>query len=195
MANVDSPFGMRPSSKVDGSDLDYGLQTVAIPASDASDYFINQPVRLAGSSQGNYPTVTATTPAANEDIDYVIVGFEPDFQNESFLTIYGVASTDRIARAIPVMNVVFEIQVDGSITAGSVGGVGLITTEVGNTVSGNSTVELNSGSISVGGGSAANQLLVVGISEDPNNQDLSVANPNVYVVVNHSRFANAQEGI
>lgn len=194
MSNQDAPFGLRPSSKIDGSNLNEALQTAVIAAADVNAFFINQPVKLAGSSAGRYPTITATG-SGDEAIDYVIIGFTPDFANEDFRNIFrtaGAKTVDRQVQVMPARNVVFEIQADATVAATEIGLNAQITAEVGNTVSGESTVELEFASIP--GGTAA-PLKIIGISEDVNNQDITAANVNLYVIVNNSNFADGRAGV
>lgn len=168
MANSDAPFGLRPVSTLTGGDWNGKLVTVSLASSYATDVFVGDPVKIAGSSDssGRYPSVEQC--AAGNNIDYVIVGFEPDFANESLSAMHGAASTARIARAVPVTDMIFEIQEDsdgGALAATDVGSVADIVVGSGSTVTGISGVELDSSTKAIAV-SAQLTILGLGLAED-----------------------------
>ena len=168
MANADNPFGFRPVSTLTGGDWKGLVQTVAILAADSTATFIGDAVKLTGSGtdDGLYPSVAQC--AAGNNIDYVIVGFEPDFANESFNQIYRSASTLRLARAVPVQNMIFEIQEDsdgGSIAITAVGEFCDIVVAAGSTATGVSKMELDSSNAGTG-----DQVRLLGIGREANNE-------------------------
>lgn len=194
MANKDAAFGLSPISTLSGADYRNLITQVYLPASYATAAFKGQAVRLNGDSNaaavtgfgtqefkaGQLPEVVIS--AATENIDYVIVGFEPDMANEDFSTHQGLASTERVALAVPVSNVIFEIQCSGTLAVTDVGGAADIVGTAGNTTSGISTTEMNT---TVG---ATGQLQIMGVSFDPNNSDISSANCNFKVRVRESNL-------
>lgn len=168
MANADNPFGFRPVSTLTGGDWKGLVQTVAILAADSTATFIGDAVKLTGTAtaDGLYPSVAQC--AAGNNIDYVIVGFEPDFANESFNQIYRSASTLRLARAVPVQNMIFEIQEDsdgGSIAITAVGEFCDIVVAAGSTATGVSKMELDSSNAGTG-----DQVRLIGVGREANNE-------------------------
>lgn len=187
MANADAPFGLRPVSTLTGGDWKGKVETVALLAADGTATFIGDPVKLSGtaSADGLYPSVAQC--AAGNNIDYVIVGFEPDFDNESFNTQYRLASTLRLARAVPVKDVIFEIQEDsvgGDIAITAVGEACDIIVGSGDTNTGTSGVELDSSNAGTG-----DQLVILGLGRDVDN---AIGTNAVWRVrVNETNFAAA----
>lgn len=168
MANADAPFGLRPVSTLTGGSWEGKVETVAILAADGTATFVGDPVKLTGtaSADGKYPSVAQC--AAGDPIDYVIVGFEPDFANESFIPNYRTASTLRLAKAVPVPGIIFEIQEDsvgGSIAITAVGEFCDLIIGAGSTTTGISGVELDSSNAGTGDG-----VRLLGISQNADNE-------------------------
>lgn len=184
MANADAPFGFRPVSTLTGGDWKGLVQTVALLAADGTATFVGDAVAITGTAtaDGLYPSVAQST--AGGKIDYVIVGFEPDFANESFNSIYRTASTLRLARAVPVQNMIFEIQEDsdgGSIAITAVGEFCDIVVGSGSTATGVSAMELDSSNAGTGDG-----VRLLGVARQANNE--LGTNAVWQVVVNESNF-------
>jgi hypothetical protein len=194
MANQDAAFGLRPFSKIDGSSLGNLVQEVYLPSSYATAVFVGTAVKRAADSNaaavtgfiggdrsaGTIPEVTLS--AAGESIDYVITGFVPT-ADDGMGTADGAASTERIAIAIPVKDVIFEIQSSGSsFTVTDMHNAADLASTGGNATSGISTSELDTTYGTTG------QLTVVGISKDPNNEDIASANVNLLVTVRESNL-------
>lgn len=187
MANADAPFGLRPVSTLTGGDWKGKVETVALLAADSTATFVGDPVKLTGTAtaDGLYPSVAQC--ATGENIDYVIVGFVPDFDTESLSTNYRPASTLTLARAVPVKDIIFEIQEDsvgGAIAITAVGEACDITVGSGNTTTGISGVELDSSNAGTG-----DQLVILGLGRDVNNE---IGTNAVWRVrVNETNFAAA----
>lgn len=168
MANADNPFGFRPVSTLSGGDWKGKVQTVALLAADGTATFVGDAVAITGTAtaDGKYPSVAQAT--AGGKIDYVIVGFEPDFANESFNQIYRSASTLRLARAVPVHDMIFAIQEDsvgGSIAITAVGEFCDIVVGSGSTATGVSAMELDSSNAATGDG-----VRLLGIAQNADNE-------------------------
>lgn len=194
MANVDAAFGLKPLTKLDGSSLDNLVQDVYLPSSYATAVYVGTAVKRAADANaavvsgfvggdrpaGTIPEVTIS--AAGEAIDYVIVGFVPT-ADDGMGTADGAASTERIAKAIPVKDVVFEIQSSGSsFTVTDMHNAADLASVGGNATTGISTSELDTTYGTTG------QLTVVGISNDVSNQDIASANVNLLVTVRESNL-------
>lgn len=193
MANADNAFGFRPVSTLTGGDWKGLVQTVAILSGDGTATFIGDGVKLASSAtdDGIYPSVVQAAAGDAEPIDYVIVGFEPDFANESFNSIYRAGSTLRYARAVPVQNMIFEIQEDSvgeSIVKTEVGEFCNIIVGSGSTATGVSAMELDSSNAGTG-----EQCRIMGLAPYPNNE--IGTNAIWRVTINISNFYAAGTGV
>lgn len=153
MANVDSPFGLRPRRYLNGAPWNGQVRPYLIPSTDGTACFVGDPVKPHGSAgaaglvvdgvpAGGLPTVIQA--AAGNVCIGVIVAFEPLKTNLE--TKHRLASTNRIAYVCDDPNVVYEIQeVSGgtALTADEVGlNVNFVVT-AGSTTTGLSGVELN----------------------------------------------------
>ena len=194
MANQDAAFGFRAVSKLDGSPLGNLTIPVYLPADYATAVYVGSPVvRMAAGSNdvavdrigfnAKKGQVTEVNHAgATGNIDYVITSFMP-VADGAMGTAIGAASTVRLAWAIPVKDVIFEIQSSGAtfdplnVNAGAdfVGTSGSATTGI-------SSAELNT-SFGVDGNCA-----VIGVSYDPSNSDVDSANVNLYVTIRESNL-------
>lgn len=160
MANVDSPFGLRPIRHIHGAPYNGGGNWYYIPSSYATALFIGDPVvKVANGSNtaaltapgmgfadiGTLPEINKCTAGDANPITGVIVGFAANPDNLS--NKHNPASTERVALVCDDPDVVFEIQADsaGTIPAANVGLNGnVIFTHAGSTTTGLSGVELNS---------------------------------------------------
>ncbi len=125
MANVQTPFGLRPVRHLDGSPWNGQTLRCFISASYATALFIGDPVIFGSTTLANKDTTakcpTIVTNAGTNGLlcEGVIVAFEPNPNN---LTLqYRPASTERYAFVVPaVPNLVFQIRDDGSGTPAKV---------------------------------------------------------------------------
>lgn len=193
MPNSDAPFGLRPVSTLTGGDYKGKLTQVSLASTYATSVFVGDPVKLAGSSDasGRFPSVEQC--AAGNNIDYVIVGFEPDYSTESLNTLYGPASTARTAWAVSVTDMIFEIQEDsvgGALAATDVGSVADIIVAAGSTVTGVSGVELDSNTAATG---SSAQLTILGLALGTDNE---IGTNAVWRVrVNESNLTAGSDGV
>ena len=156
MANVDSPFGLRPIRHRNGAPYNGAVSPYYIPSSYGTALFIGDPVVKTGTSNtaevksfvggnfpiGTLPEINKATAGDGNAITGVIVGFGP---NPSDLDkAYNAASTENVAWVADDPDLVFEIQADGAIPAASIGlNAVLIFTHSGSTTTGLSGVELD----------------------------------------------------
>lgn len=194
MANKDAAFGLRPLSKIDGSPLGNLVQKVYLPSSYATAVFVGSAcVRVADANAaavtgfvggdhltGTIPEVNASSTTGN--IDYVIVGFVPTC-DDGMGTADGAASTERVALAMPVKDVIFEIQSsDTDVAVTEMHNAVDLASNGGNGTTGISTAEAGTTYGTTG------QLTIVGVSDDPENQDIASANVNLKVTVRESNL-------
>lgn len=207
MANTDSPFGLRPVGTVSGSS--YNGQSV--PCYIASTYetalFVGDPVvvvaagsnaaREAGTTAGDFdigtlPAIERATVTDGGIISGVIVGFAPSTQDSP---TYSPADTEAIAYVCMDRDVLFEIQADGAVAATSVGlnAVGIYTAS-GNTSTGLSGLELDSGTTTAPSADASNPFTIERLKAAPDNETNAAFNK-VIVRINASTRADGAIGI
>jgi hypothetical protein len=196
MANIDSPFGLRPVRHKSGAPYNGAAQPYYIPAGYGTALFIGDPVikvssgsntaavKVPGYGEFAIGTLPAINKAAAGDgnlITGVIVGFSalPGNLNPN----YNPASTERVALVCDDPDIVFEIQADGAIPAADIGlNANLIYTHDGNTTSGWSGVELDTTS-DAPAADASNQLLILRAVNRLDN-DTTLTHAKVEVIIN-----------
>jgi len=196
MANVDSPFGLRPVRHRNGAPYNGAANPYYIAATYGTALFVGDPViKVAGGSNaaavsaasvgsfqiGDLPSIEKATEGDGNRITGVIVGFAP---NPNDLTKhYNPASTELVALVCDDPDVIFEIQADGAIPAASMGlNAVLIYTHTGNTTTGLSGAELDTTS-DAPAADASNQLLILGAAKRPDN-DTTLTHAKVEVLIN-----------
>ena len=196
MANVDSPFGLRPLRYKSGAPYNGAAVPMYINASYATALFVGDPViKVAGGSNaaqvsapgvgdwaiGTLPSIEKATVGDTNRITGVIVGFAATASDLS--KQYSPASTEGVAMVATDPALIFEIQADGAIPAASVGlNAVLIATHSGSTITGLSGVELNTTS-DAPAADASNQLLIVGAVSRTDN-DTTLTHAKVEVMIN-----------
>lgn len=196
MANVDSPFGLRPIRHRNGAPYNGGGNPYYINSTYAAALFVGDPViKVAGGSNaaalsaagygdfpiGTLPEIEKATAGDTNRITGVIVGFAP--LPDDLSKQYNPASTERVALVCDDPDVIFEIQADGAIPAASMGlNAVLIYTHSGSTTSGLSGVELDTTS-DAPAVDASNQLLILRGVNSPDN-DVTLTHAKVEVMIN-----------
>lgn len=180
MANVDRPFGLLPVKNGNGSPWSGLVNMYLVPATDTTAIYVNDPVKLAGSSGAagvfvngipveGVPTITRCTDGTGTTDTPVgtVVGFLPKFSDLSIR--YREASTSRIALVCDDPFAIFEAQEDADTTPLAAADIGLniqFTTTAGSTVTGQSKVELDSTSKAA---TTTHPLRLVQLSNRPDN--------------------------
>lgn len=146
MANVDSPFGLRPVKSGYSRATNGGINAYCIAAGDGTATFVGDPVKLAGTAETidgyTYQNVVQGTAAAT--VVGVVVGFAPNPDNLGLT--YRSALTQRIVYVCDDPDQVFEIQEVSGGTALTINDMGLnanFVVAAGSTTTGHSGVELN----------------------------------------------------
>jgi hypothetical protein len=204
MANVDTPFGLRPIRHRNGAPYNGAVNPYYLRSDYAVATFIGDPVVKTGTSNlvavsaagvgdfdiGTLPTINKATAGATNRITGVIVGFAP-LPND-LTKQYNPASTERVALVCDDPDVIFEIQSDGALSAAQVSlNAVLIYTSSGSTVSGLSGAELDSGTATAPAADATYQLMIQRASNTPGN-DITAAYCKVEVVIsNHSEASGS----
>jgi hypothetical protein len=158
--NVDRPGGFKPVRHITGAAWNGLAVMCLIPAADGAACFIGDVVEhnAVGGAAGvtvnginceGMPTVKHSTLTTTGQANMgVVIGFLPDPNN---LTLrHRAASTNRIALVVTDPTVVYEVQEDGATTpiaSGDIGcAVGIVTT-AGNTMTGVSSMMLDSNTV------------------------------------------------
>lgn len=174
MANVDSPFGLRPIRHQSGAPYNGAANPYYIAATYGTALYIGDPViKVAAGSNtaavsaaglgdfpiGSLPNIEKATAGATNRVTGVIVGFAPNPDN--LTQHYNPASNERVALVCDDPDVIFEIQADGAIPAASMGlNAVFIYTHSGDTSTGLSGVELDTTSTAPGA-DATYQMLIL----------------------------------
>lgn len=164
-------FGLRPVRHRNGAPYNGAVSRYLIPSTDSNDYFIGDPVRLAGTgnTEGTIATVKIAVVTTNTVVLGPIVAFE--FDPDDLTAVYGKASTDRIVYVADDPDLVFEVTEDAGGAAIVVGDIGdrfiMTAGSGGSTATGLSSWELDSSSAA---GAATHQYTLLGLREDPGNE-------------------------
>ena len=175
MANVDTPFGLKPVRYASGAPYNGATNPYYIQSDYGTALYIGDPVVITGTSNtaevsvpsvgtfapGTLPSINKATAGDGNLITGVIVAFSANPNDLS--KQYNPASTARVAFVADDPNLLFEIQADsaGALAATSVGlNAVLIYTHAGSTVTGLSGAELDTTS-DAPDADASNQLTIV----------------------------------
>lgn len=145
MANVDSPFGLKPVAHRNGAPYNGSFRYYSVAAGYGTAIMIGDPVILAGSSQtiGGRIYSDVERAATGDVVTGVVIGVVPVTQDS---LRYRAASTQRILMVADNPDLVFEIQEVSGGTALTANDAGLncdFVVAAGSTVTGNSGVELD----------------------------------------------------
>lgn len=205
MANADTPFGLRAVDHPRGLSS-ARVTAYAVPSSYGTALFPGDPVVKSGTANtaevsapgigtmpaGSLQEVNKATAGDGNAITGVIVGVaaSPDALGRRYLP----ASTGGVVFVNDDPATTFEIQADGTVTAAQVGlNAVLIYTHSGDTVTGQSGVELDTTS-DVPAADASNQLTILGAASRPDNE-IGSANVKVLVRINNHTEAHGAIGI
>ena len=186
MANKDAAFGLKPIGKVGQNSDNNGLSEYDIAASATAIYF-QDPVELAATGT---ITVAAATDALLGSLNGVFftdaTTGKPTYANHlnasnTATDIVGFVSDDPYER--------FEIQSAGTPAQTNIGNCADIVYAAGSSPNYVSGVEI-SGTMA----SSAAQLKIIGVSKDPDNNELGSANTNLVVTINE-HFLKQTAGI
>ena len=192
MANQDAAFGLRPLKSVGQADDSTGMSSHFIDAGDASVIYQGSPVIAAAgyvdiATAGAVPNMGAFWGCFYTDPTTL----KPTFKNYYPGSITPPSSKDIEAFVYDNPNQMFEIQSDND-AASSVADVFSNADFVnfgGSTLNGVSNTELDDSTIGAAGDAAA-QMLIIGVSRDPKNNDLTAANVNWRVLINQHLFGH-----
>ena len=192
MANQDAAFGLRPLKMVGQGDDSTGMSSHFIDAGDGSTIFQGSPVIAAAgyvdiSTTGAVPNLGAFWGCFYVDPTTL----KPTFKNYYPGSITPPASKDVEAFVYDNPNQMFEIQSDntGASALADVFSNADLINFGGSTLNGVSTAELDDSTIAAASDAAA-QVLIIGISRDPKNNEIGQANVNWRVLINQHLFGH-----
>ena len=194
MANQDAAFGLRPLKSVGQGDDSTGMSSHFIDAGDASTIFQGSPVIAAAgyidaSTAGAVPNMGAFWGCFYNDPTTL----KPTFKNYYPGSITPPSSKDIEAFVYDNPNQMFEIQSDndGASTLADIFSNADLVNFGGSTLNGVSNSELDDSTIAASSDAAA-QLLIIGTSRDPKNNDVTDTGGNVNwrVLVNMHLFGH-----
>jgi hypothetical protein len=194
MANQDAAFGLRPIKSVGQADDSTGMSSHSIDAGDASVIYQGSPVIAAAgyvdiATAGAVPNLGAFWGCFYDDPTTL----KPTFKNYYPGSITPPSSKDIEAFVYDNPNQMFEIQSDNdgaSVLADIFSNADMVNFG-GSTLNGVSNTELDDSTIAASSDAAA-QLLIIGTSRDPKNNDVTDAGGNVNwrVLVNMHLFGH-----
>ena len=193
MANKDAAFGMKPVKMIGGSPYTGGVSRYRIAANYGTAIFQGDMVMQVTGGHIEIHADGGTVPIVG-----VFNGcqFTDPTTGEQVFSNHYPASTnasDIIAFIIDDPNVVFEIQADSAFPIADLfGNFDIVYTTAGSSVTGISGAELK---VADGGTGTSLSVKAIDISEDPDNDDVSSANTNVYVVIQNHVFGVKGAGL
>jgi len=194
MANQDAAFGLRPLKSVGQADDSTGMSSHAIDAAYGTAIYQGSPVVAAAgyiaiSTAGAVPNMGAFWGCFYVDPTTL----KPTFKNYYPGSITPPSSKDIEAFVYDNPNQMFEIQSDndGASTLADIFSNADLVNFGGSTLNGVSNSELDDSTIAASSDAAA-QLLIIGTSRDPKNNDVTDTGGNVNwrVLVNQHLFGN-----
>ena len=194
MANQDAAFGLRPLKSVGQADDSTGMSSHAIDAAYGTAIYQGSPVVAAAgyiaiSTAGAVPNMGAFWGCFYVDPTTL----KPTFKNYYPGSITPPSSKDIEAFVYDNPNQMFEIQSDndGASTLADVFSNADLVNFGGSTLNGVSNSELDDSTIAASSDAAA-QLLIIGVSRDPKNNDVTDTGGNVNwrVLVNMHLFGH-----
>jgi hypothetical protein len=201
MASVSRISGLRLVKNQTGGSMTGQVETMFVPASDASVIMVGDPVKLLGDARAasGVPTVTRISGATDIPVGVVVgISFEGQGDvtnvppvNDLNTPVYRRASTDRYLLVCVDPGAVYEVQASQtSQTAATVtswvGSNASFTTTAGSTTTGASGVQIDTTTVAT---TATLPMKIVGIPNRPDNIP-GDAFINLYVRLNSSSFAS-----
>lgn len=184
MANIDGAFGLKPVRRLGGV-ANFTTNEYVIASGATGPIYQGSPVIMDANGGGDIIVAAAGA----SDIVGVFGGCsytDPTSGKPVFSNFYpgSIAASDIVAQIYDDPKQVFEVQCDGTIAQASVGA----NADMTSIDSGSSTTGKSSAEISATTASGTAQLRVIGMSKDPDNDDQTAANGNVYVLINEHAY-------
>ena len=194
MANQDAAFGLRPLKSVGQGDDSTGMSSHAIDAAYGTAIYQGSPVVAAA----GYITISTAGAVPNMGAFWGCFYVDPTTLKPTFKNYYPGSITPPSSKDIEAFvydnpNQMFEIQSDndGASTLADIFSNADMVNFGGSTLNGVSNTELDDSTIAASSDAAA-QLLIIGTSRDPKNNDVTDTGGNVNwrVLVNMHLFGH-----
>jgi hypothetical protein len=194
MANLDSPFGLRPVRMVNGSPFSNQQNRYRIAANYDTSIYQGDLVQVV--TGGGIERIAAGGSGLVLGVFNGCTYTDPSSGKQKWSNYYPASTnaSDIIAFVIDAPDTVFEVQGDAAFPVADLfGNFDIVdNSPVGDTNSGISNVEL---AVSTGATTATLPLKALDISQDPLNNDVATANTNVLVVINNHLFSAGTLGL
>jgi len=194
MANLDSPFGLRPVRMVNGSPFSNQQNRYRIAANYATSIYQGDLVSVV--TAGTIERVAAGGSGLILGVFNGCTYTDPSTGKQKWSNYYPASTnaSDIVAFVIDAPDTVFEVQADAAFPVADLfGNFDIVdNSPVGDTTSGISNLELD---VTTGATTATLPLKAIDISQDPLNDDVATANTNVLVVINNHLFSAGTAGL
>jgi len=182
MANPTSGMGFVPVGHVSGAGSFTGqVNRYYVPSTDATALFLGDPVVITGDFHTDGTPIisvaTVGTGVTTDKITGAIVGFEPNVAMPA--QKHRLASTAMYVLVNDDPGTIFKCRGDGAYATTDQGSTCQIASGSGNTTTGISGYVLDSSEIAQ---TATDQLVILGVIDDPTDSDISTALNVVYTV-------------
>jgi len=197
MANVNKAFGLRPLAKLGSNYNSDGDTQYKIASGTATAIFQGDTVTFGVSGGVSTGFIVKHTPGA-ANILGVFIGCNytvPTSKKPVWRNYYpgGIAADDIVAFVVDDPNAQFLVQASGVAGVTAIGqNADLVQTVAGNTTTGVSGLELNTGSLAA---ASALNVKVVGVTTDPSNSDLTAAYADLIVIINEHLYRGPTAGV
>jgi len=197
MANVNKAFGLRPLGKLGSNYNSDGDTQYRIASGTVTAIFQGDTVTFSANAGVSTGYIIKHTPGS-PNILGVFIGCQytdPTSKKPVWRNYYpgGIAADDIVAFVVDDPNALFLVQASGVAGQASIGqNANLVQTVAGNTTSGVSGLELNTGSL---GAASDLNVKVVGVTTDPSNSDLTAAYADLIVIINEHLYRSPTVGV
>jgi len=194
MANLDSPFGLRPVRMVNGSPFSNQQNRYRIAANYGTSIYQGDLVKVV--TGGGIERVAAGDGGLVLGVFNGCTYTDPSSGKQKWSNYYPASTnaSDIIAFVVDAPDTVFEVQADAAFPVADLfGNFDIVDgSPVGDTTSGISNAELD---VTTGATTATLPLKAIDVSQDPLNDDVATANTNVLVVINNHLFSAGTAGL
>ena len=197
MANVNKAFGLRPLGKLGSNYNSDGDTQYKIASGTVTAIFQGDTVTFGVSGGVSTGFIVKHTPAA-PNILGVFIGCQytdPTSKKTVWRNYYpgNIAADDIVAFVVDDPYAQFLVQASGVAGNAAIGqNANLVQTVAGNTTTGVSGLEVNTGSL---GAASDLNVKIIGVSTDPSNSDLTAAYADLIVVINEHLYKAPTVGV
>lgn len=197
MANVNKAFGLRPLGKLGSNYNSDGDTQYKIASGTVTAIFQGDTVTFGVNGGVSTGFIVKHTPG-NPNILGVFIGCQytdPTSKKTVWRNYYpgGVAADDIVAFVVDDPYAQFLVQASGVAGNAAIGqNANLVQTVAGNTTTGVSGLEVNTGSL---GAASDLNVKIIGVTTDPSNSDLTAAYADLIVVINEHLYKAPTVGV